>query len=143
MWTFLNSPFALTLMSLLFGAVVSSRLSYRWQKRKVRYELQMALVKRFSLLYQKYIRILESKNTDKLAGDYFDEIHAELISIAMESKVVFKNPTLGKHMDDLITKLANARNLLLNTNKKLDKKLAEIHDLYAKLSVRLQQELVN
>ena len=142
MWTFLNSPFALTIMSLFFGAFVSSRLSHTWQKRKIRYELQVALVKRFSLLFQKYIRILESKNMNKLAGEYFDEIHAELNSIALESRVVFKTITIGKKINDLIAKMANARNLTLNTNKDTDKKLIEIHQLYSKLSIRLQQELV-
>jgi uncharacterized protein YjbJ (UPF0337 family) len=108
-WEILNSPFFLTIVSIVLGGVIATIISAAWQRRAQRHSLRMTLTKEILNLYHDYIRYIKNDDMSDAVGE-FDKLHAGFISKAKMAKVLFDDEIEGK-----LKKIAN--------------KLATVHDL--------------
>ncbi len=143
MWDIINSRIVLALTTLIFGAFVTSKISYNWQKRKLRYELQVKHIQRLTLIYQKYFRLLRSENVEKLSNDYFDELHTEFLSLANQNRILFRKGQYADELHVIITKFTSIRDRILKGRKKdFSKLLVEIQEQFDETFSNLQLEII-
>jgi len=105
LWEIVNSPIALTVTSFVFGGLMVSWLSARWQQRAQLHELRVANARDMLTAYQDYIRVIRGR-TMGLNGPTFDTVHAQLLATAKVASFLFANAEVGASWQSIAGKLA-------------------------------------
>jgi len=126
-WEIINSPLVIGLISLLWGSIVASGITYLWQKRAYQHQLKIRCANDLIEIYQEYIRFIRG-TAEKFDNSKFDEIHSEMISKAKIAGLLFKNKNIGKQWEQVAGKLANIRSLILDgrDEKLVQRKMKEV-----------------
>lgn len=111
-WQILNSPLVLALVGLLWGTLVASTVTARWQRRSRRQDLRIQHIRDLLDTYHEYIRILKSAD-GTLAGRDFDLVHAQLFSLSKMSAVIFDDPQIETQWKGVAQSMATLRDLKL------------------------------
>lgn len=120
MWNYLNSPFVLTIISLVFGSLMASWITSIWQRRAYHHQVKVQYAQDIVKIYQEYIRLLRGNNKSKT--DDFDLIHPRLVHLSKVTGFLFKN----KHIGEKWATIANQLSSILDLQRQgRDKKLIE------------------
>lgn len=127
-WDLLNSPFILTLMTIVVGGFIASWLTTAWQKRSHQYQIRLELAQRILASYQAYVRLIRS-NPDGLTDVEFDRLHSQLLAQAKIAKVVFTDSAIGEEWERVASRLASIRGLKMQDRDvhMIGRKLVEVY----------------
>jgi len=142
-WELLNQPLSITIVSFFLGSFLASYISAKWQKHAQRHSVRLELMRDMLKCYQEYMRFLRRKDmtNDDLQHE-FDRLHPELVSKAKMVKVLY-NSNIGKRMEDLTQKMANAHNLKKQDNQeKVVEKCKEIYQLADDIFETMYHDLI-
>jgi hypothetical protein len=106
-WQILNSPFALTTITLLWGGIAACAISARWQRRAQLHAGQVQYAKEIMGLYQSYVRRVNGQ-TEGLNGERMDELHSQMLSQAKLARFLFGDPRVGEAWKIVASGLADA-----------------------------------
>jgi hypothetical protein len=108
-WKIINSPFIISLISVLLGGIVASIISLTWQKRAERHSMRIELLKDILRAYHEYVRFLRRDDMINNQNE-FDRVHSEMLSKAKIAYVIFDNQ-FGKKLRTITDKMNNVHNL--------------------------------
>lgn len=111
-WDIFNSPLVLTILSLLWGALVASTIAELWQRRARRQQLRAQQTKDMLSVYHRYVRLLRG-NPSQLDGPRFDDIHAQFLSLNKLNLLLFRTHQIYDDWAHVATTLTAARGRLM------------------------------
>lgn len=126
-WTIVNSPLVLTILTLLWGSVVASWIAALWQKRNHHHELKLQYTREIVDSYQEYIRLIRGNKKTTKAD--FDVTHAAVMSRAKIIGYLFDNKEIGRLWVTVVDKLSSVFDLKLKSRNQslVEKSLVDIY----------------
>ena len=125
-WEIINSPLTLTIISLVWGSIITTWIIASWQKKTHRHEIKLECAKNILSIYHEYICLVKG-NSEVLAGKEFDSINARLYTEVKIAKRIFKDKEIAQHWKSVAGSLANVRKLCQEKSKLVSEKLDDVY----------------
>jgi hypothetical protein len=106
-WQVINSPFVLTIVTLLVGGLAASTISAMWQRRAQQHAVKLQYSREILATYQAYVRRING-DRERLSGDGADELHAQMLSQAKLARFLFRDPRVGEGWKTVAADLTDA-----------------------------------
>ena len=126
-WEIINSPLTLTIISLIWGSIITTWITASWQKRAYRHEIKLECAKNILSIYHEYIRLVKG-NPEFLKGKEFDSINGRLHTEIKIAKLIFKDKEVAHHWKSVAGSLANVRKLCQENSNLVGEKLDDIYN---------------
>jgi len=139
-WDYLNSPFVLTLISLIIGSLIATWITALWQKRSQQYQIKLQYAQEVINIYQEYARLLRN---NKVTAEDIDKIHPRFLASVKIIGYLFKDKRVGQNWTLIASKFSNIYGLRKQGKDKtmIVTKSEEIYDDFSQVIKIMFKEL--
>jgi len=140
-WEIVNSPVSITAISMLWGSIAASWITFMWQKRAQRHAARVECAQTIVAGYQEYVRLLRGK-PEGLDGKEFDSLHVRMLSQTKIAAVLFRDKRVGIEWRSALDRLATVRGLrLAGREDSVEEKMDGVYQIASGATERMFKEI--